>query len=288
MGSYSQFRDAFWTDPDIRKLSPQEKLLFVWFITNPYRHYSGLYFFEFGSIVRQTGLTEKTVKKGMDTLSEYGFIKYNPTFSMVWVRKMARHEIRKSEKTGSYSEKQTKGVANHFQALHNCPLIKDFLDYYPDMEIPYRYPIRQEEEKEEIKREEEGSPNIPFKKSAKKIKSRIPDNFQISDRVREWARKNNFNHLQEHLEAFKLRAQARGYEYVDWDAAFMNAIREDWGKIRGNGGTPTQDAVPAKKQHDPECPRCRGSGTYRCGEMPDSSPAFKPCDCEIKDGPTPN
>lgn len=286
--AYSQFHDGFWTDPEIRRLSPDDKLILTWFITNPSRHYSGIYFFEFENIGKQTGLSEKVVRKGMDTLSAYGFIKYNPMFSMIWIRKMARHEIRRSEKTGLYSEKQTKGVANHFQTLHNCPLIKDFLEYYPDMEIPYRYPIRQEKEEEEIKTEVEPPPSTPFRKPVKKIKTRLQDDFQISDRVREWARKNNFNHLQEHLEAFKLRAQARGYEYVDWDAAFMNAIREDWGKIKAHRDSQAPDAGLTKNRHDPSCPRCRGSGTYHSGEMPDGSPAYKPCDCEIQDGPTAN
>ena len=152
--AYSQFHDGYWTDPEIRQLSPEDKLILIWFITNPSRHYSGIYFFEFESIGKQTGLSEKTVRKGMDTLSELGFIKYNPKFSMVWVRKMTRHEVVKSEKTGLYSEKQTKGIANHFEKLHKCPLIKDFLEYYSDMQIPYTYGIRQEEEEEEEKEKE--------------------------------------------------------------------------------------------------------------------------------------
>ena len=89
--AYSQFHDGFWTDPEIRQLCSDDKMIFVWFITNPYRHYSGVYFFEFDSISKQTGLPEKTVRKGIDTLSiGYGFIKYNPKFSMVWVIKMVK------------------------------------------------------------------------------------------------------------------------------------------------------------------------------------------------------
>ena len=162
--AYSQFHDGFWTDPEIRELSSEDKLILIWFITNPYRHYSGIYFFEFDSISRQTGLTDKIVRKGIDTLSAINFIKYNSKFSMVWVRKMARHEVVKSEKTGLYSEKQTKGIANHFEKLHKCPLIKDFLDFYIDMEIPYQYGIRQEEEevkaeaKEKVEVEDNANP----------------------------------------------------------------------------------------------------------------------------------
>jgi hypothetical protein len=152
--AYSQFHDGFWTDPEIRQLSSDDKMILIWFITNPARHYSGIYFFELESIGKQTGLPEKTVRKGIDTLSAIGFLKYNPKFSMVWVCKMARHEVVKSEKTGLYSDKQTKGIANHFEKLHKCPLIKDFLEYYPDMNIPYQYGIRQEEVEVEVKAEE--------------------------------------------------------------------------------------------------------------------------------------
>lgn len=153
--AYSQFHDGFWTDPEIRSLSADEKLLLVWFITNPYRHYSGIYFFEFDLIAPQTGLSDIKVRKGIDTLSKIGFIRYNPKFSMVWVVKMARHEVIRSKNTGLFSDKQTKGIANHFERLHKCPLIKEFLAHYPELEIPYQYPISQVEVKEEVKAEEE-------------------------------------------------------------------------------------------------------------------------------------
>jgi hypothetical protein len=161
--AYSQFHDGFWTDPEIRKLSPDEKIIFIWFITNPSRHYSGLYFFEFGNISRQIGLPDKIIRKGIDTLSKSGFIKYNQLFSMVWVRKMARYEVRRGEKTGLFSALQTKGISNHFKTLHNCPLIQDFLAFYPELEIPYQYPIVQEEVEVEVEVE------IKVKKEAEDI-----------------------------------------------------------------------------------------------------------------------
>jgi hypothetical protein len=171
--SYSQFHDGFWTDPEIRKLTSDEMLLLVWFITNPYRHYSGLYFFEFESIGKQTKLSEKTVLKGIDTLSvRYRFIQYNPEFSMVWVRKMFKWQTKTTLDGGnpegkgqSISKQQLKGVANHFNTLHNCPLIKDFLEYYDTLLIPYTYTLSrntEEETEEEIKTEEKDNPPTPL------------------------------------------------------------------------------------------------------------------------------
>lgn len=59
----------------------------------------------------------------------------------------------------------------------------------------------------------------------------LPDDFSLSDRVKTWAAEKGHTRLDEHLEAFKGKAQAKGYTYADWDAALMNAIRDDWAKL---------------------------------------------------------
>jgi hypothetical protein len=56
--------------------------------------------------------------------------------------------------------------------------------------------------------------------------------------VQRWASEKGFSHLDEHLEAFKRKATANAYRYAGvagWDAAFMEAVREDWAKLRGRG-----------------------------------------------------
>jgi uncharacterized protein YdaU (DUF1376 family) len=62
-------------------------------------------------------------------------------------------------------------------------------------------------------------------------KTQMPADFGISDRVRDWAAKEKHSQLDKHLAAFRISCQAKGYSYVDWDAAFMNAIRGNWAKI---------------------------------------------------------
>jgi len=73
------------------------------------------------------------------------------------------------------------------------------------------------------------------KRKEKKIQIPIPDNFIISDRVKKWAQVKGFTKLEAHLESFKLSCAAKGYEYIDWDSAFMKAITDDWAKIRQGG-----------------------------------------------------
>lgn len=68
----------------------------------------------------------------------------------------------------------------------------------------------------------------------KRVKTRkhpIPADFVISDRVKAWAAAKGHTRLVERFDHFVSAAKARGYEYVDWDEAFMGAVRDDWAKL---------------------------------------------------------
>lgn len=62
-------------------------------------------------------------------------------------------------------------------------------------------------------------------------KTAIPAGFGISERVQRWAGEKGYTRLPERLERFVSVARAKGYQYIDWDEAFMNAIRDDWAKF---------------------------------------------------------
>ena len=77
-------------------------------------------------------------------------------------------------------------------------------------------------------------------------KTRMPHDFGISERVRKWAAGKGFGKLDEHLESFQSKVAANGYEKISWDDFFMEAIREDWAKLRGrapNGVAPPPDIL---------------------------------------------
>lgn len=82
-----------------------------------------------------------------------------------------------------------------------------------------------DKKREEEKREEEK----PRKRAP--AKSALPTDFGISARVRSWATEKGHDRLEQHLESFRAKATAKGYTYADWDAAFMEAIRENWAKL---------------------------------------------------------
>lgn len=81
------------------------------------------------------------------------------------------------------------------------------------------------------------------KKRARNQKTPLPEDFQISPRVIAWAEENGHRNLERHVEHFILQAQAKGYTYADWDAAFMKAIRDDWAGpgVKSAGGRPVDN-----------------------------------------------
>jgi hypothetical protein len=64
------------------------------------------------------------------------------------------------------------------------------------------------------------------------LKTPLPENFGISSKVMKWAEQHGFNDLEVQLDAFRNKAAAHGYQYADWDRAFMEAVRNDWAKVR--------------------------------------------------------
>lgn len=65
-------------------------------------------------------------------------------------------------------------------------------------------------------------------------KTSLPKDFSISDRVAKWAEEKGHTFLEQHLENFIDQAKAKGYQYKDWDSAFMTAIRKDWAGLTKN------------------------------------------------------
>ena len=59
----------------------------------------------------------------------------------------------------------------------------------------------------------------------------IPNDFNISDEVSEWAKQNNKKNLKKRLDYFKFACKSKGYKKTDWDAYFMQSIMDNWGNI---------------------------------------------------------
>ncbi len=81
----------------------------------------------------------------------------------------------------------------------------------------------------------------------------IPDDFDISEGVRAWARRKGFEpYLEAHRDHFVNYARAGNREgkpilALDWDAKFRNAIAGDWGKVRNSAITASSASSAASR-----------------------------------------
>lgn len=69
------------------------------------------------------------------------------------------------------------------------------------------------------------------KEVASKRETPIPEDFTVSENVKRWADENGHDQLQAHLANFIDTAKAKGYTYIDWDAAFRKAVAGNWAKL---------------------------------------------------------
>ena len=60
----------FWDDPFIEELSPSEKLLFLYLLTNSLTNLLGVYEISIKRISYDTGLTKETISKGFERFSK--------------------------------------------------------------------------------------------------------------------------------------------------------------------------------------------------------------------------
>jgi len=67
---------------------------------------------------------------------------------------------------------------------------------------------------------------------ASKRETTISDDFTVSENVRKWADENGHDQLDAHLSNFIDSCRAKGYKYIDWDAALRNAISKNWAKVQ--------------------------------------------------------
>lgn len=230
--SYKTIQESFWTDPKVRQLSPTDKLLFLYLITNPHAHYSGLYYLPVSFMSEELGLSVRQINEGLANLERRLILRYDNDHSVVWVLKMCKHQITQ----GGNPKVLISGINKQLSNVHSISLVKEFIEYYQSLDLTL--PERCANVDSTLCQGTVPVPvtdTVPVKEKRivkEKNKTPLPDNFALSEKVKLWAAKKGYDHLDDHLEAFKRKASMNGYKYVDWDDAFMEAVREDWAKLR--------------------------------------------------------
>ena len=73
----------FWEDPWIEGLSPNEKLLYLYLLTNPQTNLLGIYEISLKRISYESGLTEQTVRNGFERFAKDSKAFYNGNFVII-------------------------------------------------------------------------------------------------------------------------------------------------------------------------------------------------------------
>src|SRR3990167_2411876 len=126
---YRTIDTKFWTDQKIRKLSPHDKLLLLYLITNRHTHVSGLYVLPVVLIIHETELAAVAVSGGLHRLETAEVIRYDPENEVVWVVNMLEYQGR--------GQKIVKAVEYHLASLDSEGLIAAFLQHYHTWGIKY-------------------------------------------------------------------------------------------------------------------------------------------------------
>src|SRR5574341_976697 len=120
---YRTICTQLWTDKKIQQLTVHGKLLFVYLITNPHTHLSGIYYLPKELITKETGLSHTLSDTLFHTLSELKRAYYDHETSTVFVVNMFSYQ--------GQGEKNERSCANQLDGLHHSPLIARFLERYP-------------------------------------------------------------------------------------------------------------------------------------------------------------
>ena len=151
---YRTIESSFWSDPKVRALSHQAKLVFLYLITNDRSHVSGIYYLPKAVMEMELGLTSDTLSGALQTLTRSQIIMIDQEREVFWVKNLMR-----------YQGKGKKNLASAYRqllTLHNSPLIKDFCKAYPkvrgskpDRVSKVRRDSSQEQEQEQEQNQEQ-------------------------------------------------------------------------------------------------------------------------------------
>lgn len=89
----------FWTDDKVMDIfSPEDKLFFLYLMTNPHTTQLGIYHINKKMMAFEIGYSLESIGILIDRFEEYGLIKYSPETSEVAIKNYLRHSIVKGGK----------------------------------------------------------------------------------------------------------------------------------------------------------------------------------------------
>lgn len=111
----------FWTDSKVKQLTHLEKLIFLYLISNPHTHLSGIYYLPLSLASEELGITVKWPAI-FERFAQLELAYYDDEQRLVWVCRMYGYQGK--------GENIAKSVARHLQSFHPSVLIKKFISAY--------------------------------------------------------------------------------------------------------------------------------------------------------------
>lgn len=219
MRDYGRVHSTFWCSPTIAAMGDDGKMLALYLMTCSHNTIAGVFRLPDGYIAEDMGWNSERVSKGFAELSRNGFAERCHETKWVWV-------IKHLEWNPPENPNQWKAAG---KVCHTIPETCSWRNRFLESEtvrkglnnIPVPVPVPVKGVQGEKKPRKSKPPETP-----------LPENFVVSDRVLKWATQQGLAGVIDlHLEAFVSTCKAKGYTYVDWDEAFMNAVRKNWAKI---------------------------------------------------------
>lgn len=238
MRDFGKVSPLFWTGKTGKELRghPEAQIVAFYLMTSPHSEMIGVYQLPKLYLLHETGLSVEGASKGLQRCIDVGFCMYDEATEMVFVVEMGAHQVGEILKS---SDHRTKGIHRAYLRIAETMLGRAFFDRYSvDWDLPSK-PLGSPLEgaltnTEGASKPLSLSPSLSPSPEGRRTKSRkrqIPADFAISERVKTWASEKGHTQLEQRFEHFVGVARAKGYEYADWDEAFMGAIRDNWAKL---------------------------------------------------------
>lgn len=133
--NYRRVVPSFWTDPDIKDLSLEDKALLLYFFTSPHSTMIGLYYCPLVYAANEVGLPVEAVAAAVAG-SLRPFVQYDPATGEIFVRRSAFHQV--GELRGGDNRKAY--VRRLLESTHSVVLKRAFLAEYANWDLSVALP----------------------------------------------------------------------------------------------------------------------------------------------------
>ena len=144
---YRTISTTTWKDSKFQDLNMQEKLLFLYALTNQQTNLMGVYEISKKQIIFDTGLSSDQLDKALKTLEKNNMLKYDNETKEIYIVNFLKHNI--------FNEKHEKGAMRFYDDIKS-PNIKESITTYiqnnfDTISIPYAYPMHDRDKRKEIR-----------------------------------------------------------------------------------------------------------------------------------------